>query len=89
MLRITRADHPGNRVSLRVEGRIAGADVEILERQCRPLLGRESAVGLDLAGVRLVDQAGVAALRTLRRAGFHLEGCSPLLQEMLDDGDPR
>lgn len=89
MLRITRADHPGNRVSLRGEGRIVGADVEILERECRPLFGRESSVRLDLAGVRLVDQAGVTALRALRRAGFHLERCSPLLQEVLDDGDLR
>ena len=89
MLRITRTDQPGYLVSLRVEGRIVGAAVETLERECRPLLGQESGVRLDLAGVGLVDQAGLAALRALRRAGFLIEGCSPLLQEVLDDGDPR
>lgn len=89
MLRITRSDRPTNRVSLQVEGRIVGEDVRILDRECRSLLGTGSALHLDLAGVRFVDRAGVAVLRALRREGLEIERCSPLLQEILDDGDPR
>lgn len=88
MLRITRSDRPRNHVSLQVEGRIVGDDVRILDCECRSLLWTGSALRLDLAGVRFVDRAGVAVLRALRREGLEIEGCSPLLQEILDDGDP-
>lgn len=88
MLRITRTERP-EEASLRVEGRIVGDDSAILDRECRSLLASGSTLRLDLSGVRFVDRAGVAVLRALRREGFGIEGCSPLLQEVLDDGDAR
>lgn len=87
MLRVTTLGKNGNGTVLRVEGRIVAAWAEVLEAQCRASLDRGEPLRLDLAGVSYVDGAGMAALRRLRDARVALDGCSPLLQELLAGED--
>lgn len=73
--------------TLQVEGRIVGDGSTVLERECRSRLGTGSSVRLDLERVRYIDREAVALLRRLRREGLELTNCSPLLEEMLDEGE--
>jgi len=83
VLRITRQDESGARVTLRLQGRLIGAWAELLERECLPLVGPDAAVGVELSGVAVIDRAGVAALRRLHRVGVSIHGCSELIATIL------
>jgi hypothetical protein len=72
MLRITRDDESRSRVTLRLEGTIAGEWTWLLERECAVLLETRSVVSLDLAGVSYVDRGGVEVLERLSRAGVEI-----------------
>ncbi|HET6342879.1 MAG TPA: hypothetical protein VFG78_11945 [Gemmatimonadota bacterium] len=89
MLRITPIASQDNRVALQVEGRIVGEDTLLLERECWAIQGGGSSVRLDLAGVRYVDRSAIRLLKALQQQGLEISGCSPLLREILADGDPR
>jgi len=71
MLRITEVSRTLSLVTLKVEGRVAGEWVEVLERECQLHTSRDCAVRLDVADVSMIDCDGVAMLQ--RVLGFRVE----------------
>lgn len=84
MLRITTVCEPGG-TSLRLEGRIAGDGIVVLETECERWLASEQSVLLDFAHVAFIDSRGVELLRSLRRRGVEVSGVPPLIADMLDE----
>jgi anti-anti-sigma regulatory factor len=62
--------------TLRLEGRLAGAWVEELERCCQNVLARRQnrALVIELDGVTFVDEEGQSLLREMHDAGATLVG---------------
>ena len=75
MLRITRVLRSGGYTTLRLEGSLIAQWAGLVERECSALR-RTGFVSLDLAGVVLVDRAGIDALLRLGRAGVEIR-CDP------------
>jgi anti-anti-sigma regulatory factor len=89
MLRIQRDELDEHRVVLILEGRIAGAWADLLERECEALMEVGRRVELDLSEVVYIARAGLEALRRLGGAGVRVTDCSPLLAAMLkEEGIP-
>ena len=72
VLRITRFEGSDAGAVLRLEGRIVWEWAALLESECYELLVSRDDVSLDLSGVRFVDQAGIAVLQRLSRAGAEI-----------------
>ena len=83
MLRIKRDDVNEHRVVLTLEGRIAGAWADLLERECEEIVEDGLRVELDLSEVVYIARAGLEALRRLGEAGVRVTHCSPLVAAML------
>ena len=69
------------RSRLRLEGRISGADVGLLDGTLGELAGH--ALSLDLTQLRFIDARGVARLAELLRAGAVVERSSPFVDQLL------
>lgn len=76
VLKITRGEASGSRVTLRLDGSLLSEWAEFLEHECRRLLRTPGAVRLDLRGVNFVDRAGVEALARLSQTGVEVH-CRP------------
>ena len=63
-----------------VEGRLARAGIRLLEELVHDSAG---AVSLDLSNLMSADDAGIAALRTLKGRGVRLTGVSPYIGLLL------
>jgi anti-anti-sigma regulatory factor len=85
MLRIELDDVNAHRVSLSLQGRIAGEWADLLEDECRELLLGGISVVLDLSGVVFVGRAGLEVLARLSAAGVRIVGASPLIAAMLKE----
>ena len=83
MLRITEENSSDSAMTLRLEGRLIGAWVELLNTTCTPWLERDCELTLDLTGVSFADHEGVALLIKLAQQQVALNHCSPFLQEQL------
>ena len=66
------------RVTLRLEGRIAGPWATVLDRECRSLFSDGVKVTLDFQRVSSVDEEGLAVLRALPAASESECGVSVL-----------
>ena len=75
MLRITRELRSGGHTTLRLEGSVIAEWADLVERECSALR-RTGSVRIDLAGVTLVDRAGIDALTRLSRKGVEIR-CHP------------
>ena len=65
---------------LRISGRIAGDDVDVL----RSALDQErGAIAIDLAEVGLVDRGAVNLLVLIERTGVELRNCPPYIREWI------
>lgn len=88
MIRITRITEitaNSSRPVLRVEARIVGAWVDLLEAICREAgAWNPQAAVLDLSGVTFASAAGVSLLRRLEGAGIALRGCPGHLRDLCD-----
>ena len=85
MLRITQPVQM-TLVSIGLEGKLIGAWVG----ETRQIIATASAsnrVCLNLQGLTFADSRGIELLRTLRREGIPLLGCSPLLEGLLAGTD--
>ncbi len=82
MLRIT-AEETASGALLRVEGRLAGPWVDVLDQACRS----DGALSLDLRGLRSADTAGRRLLRRLERDGARLLHLSGYLAALLAGND--
>jgi anti-anti-sigma regulatory factor len=91
MLRITPIES-GNRVVLRLEGRVSGPWVGELSEACEKALGNGEAPVLNLAEVSFLDAAGVDLLTRLQTRGVEVVDCSMFVREQLKAAravDPR
>jgi anti-anti-sigma regulatory factor len=66
MMRISVVRSSGQSVTLRVEGEIKGRWVEELRRVSEEFLSRQTGLILDLAGVTLIDEDGIALFEVLK-----------------------
>jgi anti-anti-sigma regulatory factor len=84
MLRISHRDTDTGPTILVVEGRLAAAWADVLERECDEAGRSGLPVALDLSEVRYVSRAGLEALARLCRRGVAIAACPPLIAEMLE-----
>ncbi len=87
MLRVSLVAEDGSSVTLKLEGRIAGAWVPVLEAECRRPLTARHRIRLDCSDVSYVDAAGAQMLRRIRSGDVEILHCPPLIQQLLDGGD--
>jgi anti-anti-sigma regulatory factor len=85
MLRITRTATTASEVVLKAEGQIMAEWVAVLESECRPLLGGDQRVVLDLGEVNYLDRRAVRLLRELTRESVALVNCPPLVEQLLTE----
>jgi hypothetical protein len=93
MLRITRLPDDGGPPRLRVEGRLVGDWVQVLELELEIEIEISRApegdsFSLDLSGVEFADQRALALLQRLTERGVAFVACSPLLQSLLGRSEP-
>ena len=90
MLRITVVESSTSAVTLRLEGRVAGAWVEELRTTCNVHTRPDPVqLCLELEDVSFVDTAGVAYLNELREQGVGFFRVSPFLTELFkNDSSP-
>ncbi len=70
----------GTTTRIRVEGRLAGADVPDLRAVCE---STNAPWSLDLSGLRSADTDGIRALRALLESGAELHGADPYIRQLL------
>ncbi len=85
MLRITRIQYSAEGTHLRLEGRIVGDWVELLERELSD--ASVAPFALDLSRVEFVSEPAVPVLRAARQRGIELHGCSPLVLDLLNGAE--
>ena len=88
MLRITRLAELPPQITLRVEGRIQGDAVGLLERECREQINGGRRVQLDFADVAAIDRHGIAMLRRLPSDQFEIVRAAPFLGALLGQKEP-
>ena len=84
MLRITNLPQQDNRAEVRVEGRVTGADVGLLDHEIRARLEDAEHLTLDLSGLKYIDRGGLEMLRRWSAERLELSGYSPFLRSLLD-----
>ncbi len=89
MLRITNIQDANLSTTLKLEGKLLEPWIAELEAACRGASRRATSTTIDLSGTTFVDSAGATALKTLRRRGMQLVGCSPLVTELIGKMEPQ
>ncbi len=88
MLRISEPFEDETTATLKIEGRIVGVGVDLLERASLPATTDGFHVMIDLRDVSFVDDAGTLMLRSLARTGVRLVDPSPYVAALLDEDGP-
>lgn len=83
MMRLTVIVQTREEAVLRVEGWVAGPDVNLLETEGTCLLQQTRRLVLELQGVRFFDRAGIALLQRWSGPRLVLRGASPFVQVLL------
>mgnify|MGYP006101212777 FL=1 len=83
MLRITLLSQDKEEVILKVEGRIAGADVALLEREIRGKFELTQRLVLDLQGLKHIDREGLQLLKHLSKGKLVLRDSSVFVRTLL------
>lgn len=84
MLRITRLLDDPSQPRLRLEGRLVGDWVQVLEAEVSST-EEPSQLALDLSGVDFADARALTLLQRLTRRGLKIVACSPLLLTLLGE----
>ncbi len=84
MLRITRLNEGQSTLCLKLEGRLVGSWVAVLEQELASGEGARPHVVLDLSRVDFANLPGAALLRAASARGVQLTGCSPLLSSLIE-----
>jgi hypothetical protein len=87
MLRITRLASAAGPPCLRVEGRLVGDWVQVLESEVSRA-SEADPLSLDLSGVEFADPRALALLERMTERGIQFVSCSPLLQSLLGRSEP-
>jgi anti-anti-sigma regulatory factor len=69
---------------IRLDGHLDAAGVNDLKAEFSSV---ETPLRIDLSGLRLIDQAGIAALRSLQVEGAELHGGSLYIRQLLEEED--
>ena len=83
MLRITLLSQDKEEVILKVEGRIAGADVALLEREIRGKFELTQRLVLDLQGLKHIDREGLELLKHWSTGKLVLRDSSVFVRTLL------
>ena len=83
MLRIAVVSQTKEEVVLKIEGWICGEDVGLLEQEGQGWRQQHLKLVLDLSGVRFIDPAGLALLRSWSGKGFALRQASMFVGTLL------
>ena len=83
MMRISVVRSSGQTVTLRVEGEIKGRWVEELRRVSEEFLSRQTGLILDLAGVTLIDEDGIALFAVLKDRHVIFSNPTMFIEEQL------
>lgn len=86
MLKITKSEIKGNKVILKLEGKIMNQWAALLDAECRAELQQRESVELDCAGVDFLDQRGVEVLKRLPSPQVTLIGAPGYMTELLQIG---
>ncbi|HET7539416.1 MAG TPA: hypothetical protein VFK05_06070 [Polyangiaceae bacterium] len=84
MLRISPLSLRHGAPCLRVEGRLVGDWVEVLQVEVELAQQQSTGLELDLAGVEFADSEALSLLLRLEERGVKLVDCSPLLTSLLE-----
>lgn len=83
MMRITLVSQTPQEAVLRLEGWIAGEDVELLEAEGYRCFQQARRLELDLSGVKFIDTAGLALLQGWSGPRLELRNASAYLHSVL------
>ena len=83
MLRLTVELHTPEEVRLKVEGRVAGESVVLLEQEASRWLQESARLVLDLTGVQFIDREGIACMKRCSEGRLVLFGGSPFIRALL------
>lgn len=83
VLRITRIEDDASGTCLKVEGRLVGEWIELLETELIRASRSDIRLSLDLAGVDFASTQATEMLRAAAARGVLLTACSPLLSKLL------
>lgn len=84
MVRLTVVTQTPEKVVVKVEGWVSGADVALLSEEGTRLLQESERLLLDLNGVRFIDREGVALLQRWSKEGAVLRGGSLFVRGLLE-----
>ena len=87
MLRISRI-HETAGLCLKVEGRLSGDGVALLEGELAEASRTEAALSLDLSAVDFASVQATEMLRAATARGVRLIACSPFLSKLLVTSTP-
>jgi hypothetical protein len=83
VLRISRIDQDDGGVCLKVEGRLSGDWVALLEGELAEALRTTGSLSLDLAAVDFATLPATEMLRAATARGVRVVACSPFLAKLL------
>lgn len=88
VLRITRMPAQEPPLRLKVEGRLVGPWLAVLDAELARYFADEGTFALDLSGVDYASREGAELLRRARDRGARVVACSPLLENLLSGEAP-
>ena len=74
--------------TLKIEGRLVGAEVEALSQAASVAVADASRLILDMSSVTFVDRSGVELIQGLCARGAELKDCSTFIETLLN-GDSK
>jgi ABC-type transporter Mla MlaB component len=83
MLRISATAEDEGKVTLRLEGRLTGQWVELLQGTCEAPLETGVKIVVDLKNVSFVDRDGFVLLRSLADHGVEIRNALPFISEQI------
>jgi len=83
MLKISTSVADGGVVTLRLDGRLTGQWVKLLQGTCEARLGKGARVVIDLTNVSFVDREGLAVLRGLADRNVEILNALPFIAEQI------
>jgi len=86
MLKITKIQESKSDVLLKLEGKITAEWADLLDGECRLLLGQKKAVYLDCTKVDFIDAGGVKVLKSFPRTQVTLMSAPGYVTELLQIG---
>jgi anti-anti-sigma regulatory factor len=86
MLKITTIQESRSDVLIKLEGKITGQWVVLLEEECRSYLLQEKSVHLDCSQIDFIDARGIEVLNNLPPTQVHLMSAPGFITESLQVG---